>query len=258
MAVGDEPRHQIDRKVGRTAVARVFNLHEMLELIEHGFEQGTASQDNLLMQQQQAIGHVPFEVRHQAELARAEQFTREWLREVALVAKQAPPETLSEFGDWPPVIDVARRELAGEQLAMMVDHDMQLEAIKPAHGGFSALRQVAEDAVLPNTAVVTDCQRGRIHERQPAAMAQAGLEVGTERANRGWHQFHKALIADRVWKLTVEMAEHIPQVIGFEVAKAHLVEVDQDRQEFAHRQLAGTLPKSLAMGAQLSVPFGQK
>ena len=117
---------------------------------------------------------------------------------------------------------------------MGVAHDMPLEAIQPPHGRFAPLREALKDPMVMHTAVVTDGQGGRIHERQAHAGAEAGLQVGVERADWAGHEFHAALVTHGVRKLAVEVTTHIPQVVGFEVTKAHLVELDQDRHNFTH------------------------
>ena len=45
------------------------------------------------------------------------------------------------------VINIAGRDLDGQEFAVMVDDGMELEAVEPAGGGFSALGNVLEDLV---------------------------------------------------------------------------------------------------------------
>ena len=69
MAVGNQASYQIDRKVRWAAMAGMCNLHEVLELVKHRFDQRPPTQDYLFMQEQQAVRHIPFEVGDQAQLA---------------------------------------------------------------------------------------------------------------------------------------------------------------------------------------------
>ena len=92
--------------------------------------------------------------------------------------------------------------------------------------------------MLADASIVADRQWGRIHEGKTATGAQAGLQVRTERANRARHQLHEALITDGLGKFAVQMAKHIGQLIGLEIAKAHLMEIDHNGHDFAHGELA--------------------
>ncbi len=237
MAVRDQPSHEVDREVRGTPMAGMLNLEQALELVKHGFDECTATEDDFFVQQEQTVGHVALEMGHQADAPSLEQLTRQWLREVAFISEQATPEPLSELEHWAAVIDVAGRHLAGQQFTMLIDHDMQLEPIELAERGLPALSHAAKHPMLGNATIVADRQRGGIHERETRTRTYAGLQVGTERAGRRWHEFHEAVVADRVRELTPKVAKDIHEVVRLEVAKAHLVKMDHDGHDFAHCQL---------------------
>ena len=48
MAVGNQATDQIDQKVNRTAMAGVFDLGDVLELVVDGFADGTFAQQQLV------------------------------------------------------------------------------------------------------------------------------------------------------------------------------------------------------------------
>lgn len=50
MTIGDETGHEIDRKVGWTAVAGMLNLEQVLQLIKHRFDQRAPTEDHFFMQ----------------------------------------------------------------------------------------------------------------------------------------------------------------------------------------------------------------
>ena len=56
----------------------------------------------------------------------------EWLREIALVSKEFAHEAFGQFGNRVPIIDVAWGEAKGQQLALVIADQMQLEAEEPA------------------------------------------------------------------------------------------------------------------------------
>ncbi len=84
MAVRNEPCDQIGGKVCGTAMARMFNLQQVLELIEDRFQQGPAAQQHLCVQHQQAVRHVALEMRNEAQPPRVQQLARQRLRHIVL------------------------------------------------------------------------------------------------------------------------------------------------------------------------------
>jgi hypothetical protein len=54
------------------------------------------------------------------------------------------------------------------------------------------------------------------------------------------------------------MSEHIRQVVGFEIAKAHLMKMNDDGDNFTHRKLTGPLAHALSLRTQRLLPPGQK
>ena len=105
------------------------------------------------------------------------------------------------------VVHVARRDLAGEEFPSVVDHQMELEAIVPIHRILAALGQSGKDAMLLDAAIVTDDQRGRVHEADAGALPPAGLQIGAQRHQDRGDQFHKAAITDQPWKLRSQVVK---------------------------------------------------
>ncbi len=141
---------------------------------------------------------------------------------------------------------------------MVVDHAMQFKAIAPATGGFATLRQTPKHTMVANAAIMPDRQRRRIHKREAGTRSVAGLHIGTEWANRVRQQLHEALIADGSGQLAAQMAKHVAEILGFEGAEPHVVDIDQNRHDVAHRQLSGATAPALTVRPQLLLPLGQK
>jgi len=59
---------------------------------------------------------------------------------IALVAKELAKQHLDQARNGLAVIDIAGCEAEREQLTPIIDHQVQLEAIKPAGGGLAPLR----------------------------------------------------------------------------------------------------------------------
>ena len=71
--------HEIDGKVRYAAMACMLKLQQMLALVKHSFYDRPPLEQQLLVQQPLAVGHVPLDVRDEPKLPRAQQFTRQCL-----------------------------------------------------------------------------------------------------------------------------------------------------------------------------------
>jgi hypothetical protein len=74
MTIGNEGSHHIDHKIEDTPMARVLDLRNVLELIDHSFHQGTLSKQDLVDQVHQAVLHVRLELGDQGYSKSLEQF----------------------------------------------------------------------------------------------------------------------------------------------------------------------------------------
>ncbi len=64
VTIGDETTEEIDEEVGRTAVAGMFDLRDVLKLIEDGFDNGPFAQQQLLGPEEYARFHLTLEGSH--------------------------------------------------------------------------------------------------------------------------------------------------------------------------------------------------
>lgn len=48
MAISDQTRHQVDKKVDRAAMARVFDLRDVLEVVIDGLDNGAFAQQQFV------------------------------------------------------------------------------------------------------------------------------------------------------------------------------------------------------------------
>ncbi len=67
-------------------MSRVLNLEQMLALVKHGFHEGSSAEDHFFVQQQQTVRHVALQMGEQPYGPRLEQFARQGLRDVAIIA----------------------------------------------------------------------------------------------------------------------------------------------------------------------------
>lgn len=79
MATGDQPGEQIDEKIDRAALAGVFDLKDVFELVIDGFDEGALAQQPLIDQRSPAICHVAGVIATAPACFRAKQHTLDFV-----------------------------------------------------------------------------------------------------------------------------------------------------------------------------------
>ena len=82
--------------------------------------------------------HLLAQLGDEAQSVGDQQLLGEWLREITFVSKEFAHEACGELGHGMPIIDVARGETKGQQFALIIDDQVQLEAVEPADRGFAS------------------------------------------------------------------------------------------------------------------------
>jgi hypothetical protein len=80
----------------------------------------------------------------------------QWSRNVAAVSKELATQFLDHRGNRRAIIDIAWSQAAGQQLASIIDSQVQLEAKEPAHAALATSGICRKDAVLVDPFRVTD------------------------------------------------------------------------------------------------------
>ena len=138
-------------------MSRMSNLGDVFQLVIDGLDDGPLANQHLVHQGHQTVLHVLTNRRNQLNTLFKE-VVKQWLRDVAFIAKQFAPESLGHMGHRLTVIDIAWCQVKGEQLALVVDNEMQLEAVEPAHRVLATSGQTGKDLVAVDPSVVTDSQ----------------------------------------------------------------------------------------------------
>jgi hypothetical protein len=123
---------------------------------------------------------------------------------------------------------VAGGEAEAEQLTPIIDHQVQLEAEKPAHARLAARRDPGKHLVLMDTPRVAHRKRGGVPETDAAASAKAGEQIGAQPLQHARHEWPEPPVADQVGKLGAQMPTHKLGVVGFEGALVTLLKVNAD------------------------------
>ncbi len=117
------------------------------------------------------------------------------LGQIAFVAKEFAHQTLRELRNRFPIIDVAWGQAERQDLALIVDHQVQLEAVKPAHRGLATSSTAIKDAMGVNAGIVADGKRSGVDEADASAATQLRVQVGDQWNEDRGHQLHEARIA---------------------------------------------------------------
>ncbi len=124
-----------------------------------------------------------------------QQLLSQRLGEVAFISKEFSEQAPGELGNRPPVIDITGCEAEGEQLAHIIDDQVQLEAVEPTYGGFASCSSSGKDTVLVNARIATDGKGSGVDEADARTAAQARVQIGDQGNQDRGHQLDKPLIA---------------------------------------------------------------
>lgn len=198
MAVGDEPAEEVNEEVVGAAVAGMFDLADVLEFINDARDESTLAQEQFGAIRQDLCAHVLTACSDEDEALGEQELLGQRGGEVATVAKQLAEEAADEPGNRSAIIDVARRQAQGQQLAAIIDDQVELEPIEPVHRGLAATRIHPEDAMLGDARIVADRERGGIDEADPAALAELGVPIDRQGQPDTRHEGDKARVADQL------------------------------------------------------------
>ena len=76
-----------------------------------------------------------------------------------------------------PIIDIARSQATGEQISLIVDRQVQLKVVKPAHRRLALLGLGNKDAMLMDAFGIANGKRGRVNEADARTGSIATLQV---------------------------------------------------------------------------------
>ncbi len=192
-SIGNQAADQIDQEIGNTAVARMLNLRNILELVNHGLNDCAFSQKDTVNQSHgQMVLGVGFQLGDQEYTNCLMKKLLKRFRDVPFVPKDLSKQVSNQLRNRFSVVDIGGGQGDIEQFATIIDHQVQFEAKKPTRGSLSTCCEPIEDFMGSDSLVETHIQRGRIDEGDPCAAAQAGcFEVSTQWDQSGGNKVHK-------------------------------------------------------------------
>src|SRR5947209_13934778 len=97
-----------------------------------------------------------------------ESLFKEQLREgsgnIAAISKQLAAQPFRQMGNWRPIIDVAWSQITSQQIASIIDRQVQFTPKEPAHARLATPGIRRKDAMLSNPLGITASQSSRVNE----------------------------------------------------------------------------------------------
>lgn len=153
--VSDQCGKQINNKIGDTAMARMFDLANVLELIIDRLDQRAFARQQFVDQRYQLVLHVLFQFGDQLDTLFVEQL-EQYLRDVAPIPENFAEGPLTQSLNRLAIIHVAGRDDHAEQFASVIDDQMNFEAIEPTNARLATFGDPAKDLVGVDSTVVAD------------------------------------------------------------------------------------------------------
>ena len=150
---------------------------------------------------------------------------------------------------------VARGDLQRHDLALVVDDEVQLEAIKPPHAGLAACRQSVEDLVAVDAAVMADGEQTGVYFADSTKLAAQAVQQHHQRREQTRHQADETVIMRQIAKAVAIMIPHPAKVKRLEMLVWREGKQHHDEQHLGARQLASALPCRLRRDQPVRFPF---
>jgi len=246
VAIGNQASEQVDEEVEWTAVTRVLDLADILELIDDGLDEGALAQEQLVGVGQDDVAPVLAQLGDEPEALREEELLSEGRGDVALVRKEFAKEPMDQARNWSSAVEIAWGETESEQLATVIDDQMQLEVVEPPHRGLAASRIDAKDTALLDTGGMADRQRGRVDEADARALSALDVQVDGQGHEEARHEIDKAGIGHQLRKLVAQMDLDVLEVEPLEGAIPRLLEEDEDGEDLGRMEPGRASPTALA------------
>src|SRR5574344_342132 len=219
--IGNNPGEQVCGEVVNGAVSGMLYLTDILQLVIHRLNNRTLPEHEFVIEVHQRVLHVPFDFRNQMYVV-TEKHLKEILADVSSVGKEFPEEFFRESAVLQrcPVIHVARRELPLYDFPLVVDDQMQLESVEPAHSTLSLGCPALHRLVHVHPLDVARHQRSRVNNGDARTLAQrTGLQEQQQVKGHLCLTLYETVIGHRMGKFLLHMLADIAEVEGLQVAE---------------------------------------
>ncbi len=258
--IGDQAGEQIAQEVDRASVPGVFNLAQVLELVDDRLNDRAFLKQQTIRDRHQLVGHALFKPGDQLQSA-LEEHLEERAGDIPAVAEEFAQDVLGELLHQRqlPVVDVAGRAHDGHQIAPVVDDQVQLKAVEPAHRRFAALGDAPERLVAVDASVVADLQRCGIDKGNAVGRPEpAPAQEHQQRGHCPTHELDEAAVADQPRELGTQMLTDVLEVIILEGPVSRDMKVHHECHHLAQTEAGRFDPLGGAVRQQASPPEARK
>ncbi len=201
----------------------MFYLELHFELPDHRFDKAPPLQQLIIDLAHHPRFHVSSHWRQQLHPLLTQCFG-EVLADEALVSHHLSAQSLEQpLGPFDLVL-VARSHPKPQQLATMIDHEVELEPEEEAHRGPAFACHAPKHAVSRGALNPANLERGCINEGDAGAVSKQGVEQPPKLAKCAWHQLEEAVVGDKRGELGAQMFASVVAVEALEVGEGGLVE----------------------------------
>jgi hypothetical protein len=176
-------------------------------------------------------------------------------RERAFVAKEPAEEATRQAWHRTPVVRIAWGQTDGKQLAPIVDHQVEFEAVEPPHRRLPTAGINGKDVMLLDAGRMAHGERGGVDETDPRTLPQLCVQVDRQRHEIARHESHEAGITQEGRKLLAQLDLDVLGGEAFACPIPRLLEHDEDRQDLGRMQPRRASPLACATAQQLALPL---
>ena len=212
-------------------------LAYVLEFVINGLDDGAFPEQYFVIEVHHRVFHVPLEFGDQVYVI-DEEHLKEVLADVSPVREELSEEPFRE----PPVLQgfpvvyIARGELPLDDLAPVVDDQVQLEAVEPAHRALALGRPPPHRLVLLLALDVAGDQRRGVYDGYARALAQGACQQEQQQVEGNLRlALHETVVGDGVWELLAHVLAYVTEIRRLEVTEMTCVEQHEYGRDLAVR-----------------------
>lgn len=149
-------------------MSRMFNLRNILELVNDGLDNGAVAGEQLVTQAHQAVLHMAFRLGKELNAVGLKKGLSQWMRDIAPVGKDFAEQVLEQLRHGFTVIHIAWSQGEIEQFSTLIDYQMQLETKEPINRGFASGCQIRKHAMSREATIVANLEASGINKAKRA------------------------------------------------------------------------------------------
>ena len=192
----------------------MFYLADVLQLVVDSLYNRPLPQQNLVIEVHQRVLHVPLELSYELDVIDKEHL-KEVLANVSPVGEELSEESPGEppVLQWLPVIGVSRRELPPDNLAPVIDDQVEHESVEPAHRALSLGSPSPHRPVLLLALDVAGGNGRGVDDGYTRTLAQgAGLKENQQMDSHLRLTLHEAVIGYGMGKVLAHVPADVARV----------------------------------------------